>query len=140
MIDSVDGMMNAPPMPMSARVRDQHRWPRRRTPTAPSRCRRSASPIGEAPVAAEAVAEAAGGEQQAGEHQRVGVDDPLQLAGRGAEPALGRRVGERRERDVQDRVVERDDDEADAEHQQREPPAAVDDLGVPERVSHGRHS
>ena len=41
------------------------------------------------PVAAEAVAEAAGGEQQAGEDEHVGVDDPLQLAGRRAEAALG---------------------------------------------------
>ena len=35
---------------------------------------------GEEPVATEAVAEASGGEQQAREHERVGVDDPLQLA------------------------------------------------------------
>ena len=37
------------------------------------------------PLAAEAVAEAAGGQQQAGEHERVAVDDPLELAVRGAE-------------------------------------------------------
>ena len=45
------------------------------------------SPTGEGAAAAEPVAEAAGGQQQAGEHQHVGVDDPLQLAGGGVEVA-----------------------------------------------------
>ena len=47
-------------------------------------------------VAAEAVAEAAGGEQQAGEHERVGVDDPLQLAGRRRRRSVARRRAGRR--------------------------------------------
>ena len=71
-------------------------------------------------LAAEAVAEAAGGHQQAGEHEDVGVDDPLQLAGRGAE--LG---GQRRQGDVDDRAVEDDDEHGRAEHGQDEPAAAV---------------
>ena len=45
-------------------------------------------PMREEAVATEPVAEAPRGEQQAGEHERVGVDDPLQLAGRRPEAAL----------------------------------------------------
>ena len=45
---------------------------------------------GQALVATEAVTHAAGGEQQPGEHDRVAVDDPLQLALRGVEPTLVR--------------------------------------------------
>ncbi len=51
--------------------------------------------------AAEAVAERAGGEQQAGEHEHVGVHDPLELRRGRAELAF-----KRRQRDVEDRVVE----------------------------------
>src|SRR5262249_22704707 len=42
--------------------------------------------------------------------------------------------------DVQDGVVERDDDEADAEDQQRQPAPAVDQLGVAEGVAHPRET
>ena len=87
MIDSVAGMMNAPPMPISARVAISMvgRAGERRQRRADAE---DGEADGEEAVAAEAVAEAAGGEQQAGEHEGVGVDDPLQLAGRGAEAAL----------------------------------------------------
>ena len=45
----------------------------------------------EGPMAADAVTEAAEGEQQAGHGQGVGVDDPLQRGGRGVEmPDQGR--------------------------------------------------
>ena len=136
MIDSVDGMMNAPPMPMSERAAISML-----AGVGERRQRRAdaedGEPAGQRPVAAEAVAEAARGEQQAGEHDDVRVDDPLQLAGRRAQAALVGAVRQRRQRDVQDRVVERDHDEADAQHQQREPPPAVGDLGVTEGVSHG---
>ena len=66
----------------------------------------------------------AGGEQQAGEHDRVRVDDPLQLRALGAEVAH-----DRRQRDVEDRVVDADDDEREAEHGERHPPPLVDLLG-----------
>ena len=97
MIDSVDGMMNAPPMPISAAGGDQHRRPTSANADSDRADAEHGEAEGEEAVAAEAVAEAAGGEQQAGEHERVGVDDPLQLAGRGAEPAVGLRVGQRRD-------------------------------------------
>ena len=93
-IDSVAGMMNAPPTPMSARVSDEH--VRRSVANADSTepMPKTTSPKVRRLVAAEAVTEAARREQQAGEHERVGVDDPLQLAAGRAEAAL-RRPGAR---------------------------------------------
>ena len=79
MIDSVAGMMNAPPMPMNARVAmswsDVFANADAQRAEAEHRRARTA-----ARRAAEAVTEAAGGEQQAREHERVRVDHPLQLA------------------------------------------------------------
>ena len=75
---------------------------------------------GQRTLAPEPVAQAAGGEQQAGEHERVGVDDPLQLADAGAEVAH-----ERGQRHVDDRVVDHDHEQAHAEHGERRPAAAV---------------
>ena len=90
---------------------------------------------GQRPAAAEAVAERAGGEQQAGEDEHVGVDDPLQRGGGGGEIAL-----ERRQRDVEDRVVEADHDQRDAEDGERPPAARIRARrrscgGAPVRVS-----
>ena len=79
MIDSVAGMMNAPPMPMNATGEDQ--LVRRVDECArerPEPEHRHAEL--QRAAAAEPVTEAAGGEQQAREHERVGVDDPLELA------------------------------------------------------------
>ena len=87
MIDSVAGMMNAPPMPIRPRVTISIVGSLADADSAEP-MPNTARPNGQEAVAAEAVAEAAGGEQQAGEHQGVGVDDPLQLAGRGAEAAV----------------------------------------------------
>ena len=69
------------------------------------------------PFAAEAVAEAAGGEQETGEDERVGVDDPLQLGGGGAELTHERGQG-----DVDDRAVEGDDEHGEAEDAEHQPP------------------
>src|SRR5215211_1640518 len=66
-----------------------------------------------APVA---VPERAGREQQSREHERVGVDHPLQLADVRVE--LSHQGGER---DVDDRVVDDDHEQARAEHAEREP-------------------
>ena len=78
MIDSVAGMMNAPPMPMNAAGEDQLAGVSR-TPGERAEAEHHQAELQRA-APAEAVAEAAGGEQQAGEHERVGVDHPLQLA------------------------------------------------------------
>ena len=84
MIDRVAGMMNAPPMPMKARVAMS--WP---DDVANADGHRADAEDHEADLegaaAAEAVAEAAGGEQQAGEDEGVGVDDPLEVADGGVE-------------------------------------------------------
>ena len=46
-------------------------------------------------AAPEPVAERAGGQQEGGEHQRVGVDDPLQAGEAGARVRAGCRAGRR---------------------------------------------
>ena len=79
-------------------------------------------------LAAEPVAEEARGEQQPGEDERVGVDRPLQLALGGAE-AGGRGGGDRLDRDVQDRVVEHHDQQAQHQHAEDRPAAPVHRLG-----------
>ena len=86
-------------------------------------------PDGERALAAEAVAEGAGREQQAGEDEGVGVDDPLQGAVAGLELPHQRGQGH-----VEDRVAHHDDDEAEAEDDQRPPPLAV----VVSLFHHGR--
>ena len=68
----------------------------------------------------EAVAERAHGEQDAGERQQVGVDDPLQRGPRGREVRL-----QRRQRDVEHRVVEPDDEQAEGEDGERLPAARM---------------
>ena len=85
--DNVDGMMNAPPTPMSARVAI--------STSASVANADSSEPIAEHGqaererlVATEAVTEAARREQQSREHDRVRVDDPLQLTSRRAETAV----------------------------------------------------
>ena len=87
-------------------------------------------------VASESVTEAARREQESREHDRVRVDDPLELtASRGQTTAL-HRMRERRQRDVEDRVVEHDHDEAHAQHEQREPAALVHVLRVLQPCAH----
>ena len=77
-------------------------------------------PAWSATLAPEAVAEHTEHEQQAGEDEQVGVDHPLQLRGGGVELVLQRRQG-----DVEDRVVEPDDHEAQRQHTERLPAAGV---------------
>ena len=106
---SVAGNISAAPMPIAARQ------PIRASGLSDSGGeRRERGEQGQADLhqalAADPVAEAAGGHQQAGEDEHVGVDDPLQLAGGGAE--LG---GQRRQGDVDDRAVEDDDEHGGAE-------------------------
>ena len=81
--DSVAGMMSAAPAPMTARASDELvdaarvRGARRGGPE-------HGEPAEQHAPAPEAIAERAGQQQQPGEHERVGVDDPLQLADVGA--------------------------------------------------------
>ena len=82
-IDRVAGMISAAPMPITARaaISDPTSVAKR---GARRRQAEDHEPDGERALAAVAVAERAGGEQQAREHERVGVDDPLQVADAGA--------------------------------------------------------
>ena len=86
----------------------------------------------EAAVTSEAVTEAPCRQEQPGEDDGVGVDDPLQLARRGAEASLGGLLGQCRQGDVEDGVVEDDDEQAHAEDRQRHPPVPVDPVRVPQ--------
>ena len=93
-IDRVAGMMNAPPMP--ARARKAMSWPAvpaKADATDPTPKIDQAE--AQRSLATEAVAEAAGGQQDAGVDDRVGVDDPLELAGAGVQVALDGRAGPR---------------------------------------------
>ena len=67
-----------------------------------------AEPEREDAAAAQAVAERAGGEQEGGEHQRVGVDDPLQAGEARAEVPLDVGQGDVDDRDVQQQHERRD--------------------------------
>jgi len=74
----------------------------------------------EPPTATVTIAQRAARQRQAREHERVRVDDPLQLAVRRVEVAC-----EPRKRDVQNRVVEARDDDHEAQDPERRPfPAA----------------
>ena len=75
-------------------------------------------------LAAEAVADGAGGEEQAGEHQGVGVDHPLERAGGGVELP-----GQRGQGHVQAGVADDDDQQARAQHGEDRPAALVDRRG-----------
>ena len=116
---NVAGMMNAAAPPMTARAVTS--WP---TPPANAAAVEASGEHGEADgeraSASPAVAERSGEQEQAGEDDGVGVDDPLQFADAGAELA-----DERRERDVDDGVVDDDDQQAHAEHRQGEPATVV---------------
>ena len=69
-IDRVDGMISAPPMPMKARVAIS--WSVVSTgPTSAEPMAKMHDADLQGALAAEAVAEAAGRQQQAGEHERV---------------------------------------------------------------------
>ena len=85
-IDSVDGMTNAAPMPITAASGDQHR--RRVRERAGDRAEREHDETAlQRALASEPVAERGGREEQAGEDERVRVDEPLDLRVRGAEAA-----------------------------------------------------
>ena len=85
-IDSVVGMMSAPPRPMTQRPAISIVVePAVAATTEPAR--NVTRPASERVPAAEAVTDASGGEEQTGEHDGVGGDDPLQLGRAGAEVA-----------------------------------------------------
>jgi hypothetical protein len=121
MIDRVAGMINAPPIPISARTRIS--WLAVSTSSTPRLAPPNSSrPAWSAKSPAEAVAERAHRQQQPGEDQEVRVDDPLQGRAGGTELLL-----QARQRDVEDGVVEPDDQQAQREHRERLPATRVVD-------------
>ena len=68
----------------------------------------------------QAITGVAGDQQKAGEHDRVRVDDPLQLTRRGVEL-----TNERRQRDVDDRSVDPDDHQREDQHAEHRPSTPV---------------
>ena len=119
-IDRVAGMISAPPMPMKQRVAMS--MPAEvANAEAAEPTPNTTSPMLQRALAAEPVTEAAGGEEQAGEDDRVAVDDPLELAVGGVQ-ALARGG----QRHVEDRVVDADHEEAEGQHGERPPAIAID--------------
>ena len=81
MIDSAAGETSAPPRPWSAAGDDQHRRPRSASAVEQRGARRrSPMPTMKSRLRPSRSASASAEQQEAAEHQRVGVDDPLQAA------------------------------------------------------------
>ena len=120
MIASVAGKMSAAPIPISRSAEDEALG---RVDGAGQRRRHAEHRQAdhEHPLAPVPVAEAATGEEQAGEHQEVGVDDPLQLTGGGVEVD-----GERRQGHVDDRAVEHGDEHGEADDGEDRPSPPMD--------------
>ena len=115
MIASVEGMISAAPMPMLARAAIS-------IPTEPEKAAHveqaanATKPARNVRLRPTRSARLPDDEHQPGEQHDVGVDDPLQIARAGVQLAHERRQG-----DVQDGAVERDDQQRHAQHGQREP-------------------
>ena len=125
MIESVAGMISAAPSPITARGADEL-VDAAGEGGGGRRDAEDHEADGERTLAAEPVAQRTEGEEEAGEHQRVRVDHPLQSGDARAQVAL-----EGGERDVDDGVVDHDDEQAHAEHREGEPAPLVPDLGAP---------
>ena len=82
-IESVDGMINAADAPISGAAGDELPHLGATRDASSGRDEEHDQPELQRALAPEPVAERAGREEQAGEHERVGGDDPLQLRGRG---------------------------------------------------------
>jgi hypothetical protein len=120
MIESVEGMISAPPNAHQRAGDDQLGGGCGVGPEQARPGEHQESELQE-PLAAEAVAEGPHGEQEPGEDDDVGVDDPLQRRRRRAQLPLQRRDG-----DVDDRVVDDDDQQAHRQDRQGPPAAPVD--------------
>ena len=118
MIDRVAGIMNAAPIPWTAR-KATRTVSSGAKPIARLENPNTITPNRNMAPAPEDVAEPAARHEQHGEGQRVGVDRPLERRQRSVQVAL-----DRRQRDVHDGVVEHDHEQREA-HRAERPPAAV---------------
>ena len=118
-IDSVAGNTRAAPTPVNAAQRDELGRVDRERRSGRSDAEHD-EPGRQRTAPAEPVAERSRGEQQAGEHHGVAVDDPLQRARGGVQA-----VDQGRQRHVEDGGVDGDDHQREAQHAQRPPLAGV---------------
>ena len=124
-IDSVDGMTNAAPTPITALATISIVGSSAKAPSTEPAAN-TTRPACRAPLRPKRSPRAAASEQQAGEHQAVGVDDPLHLGVGGAEAALLGRSLQRRQRHVEHGVADDDDDQRRAQDGERLPSPGVD--------------
>ena len=115
MIDSVAGFMSAAPAPCTTRAPISQPALVAR-PQSERGDREDDEADDEDPPAAEQVGELAAREHQDAEGERVAVDDPFELRDADVQVAL-----DRRQRDVHDRVVEHDHEQAERDRPQRPP-------------------
>ena len=101
-MDSVAGATTAPPRPWNARATIKLALALGQA-TGQRRRGEQQEPDEQHPLVPEQVRRAPAEQQEAGERDRVGVDDPLQVDDREAEV-----IADRRQRDVHDRHVEDD--------------------------------
>ena len=127
-IDSAAGESSAAPRPCTARAAISQASVCARPPASEAPANRI-SPTDEHAPPPEQVGHAPAQQQEAAEGQHVGVDDPGQVLLGEVEV-----LADRRQRDVDDRRVEHDDELGAAEQRQRQPAAALENLGV----GHGR--
>ena len=119
-IERVEGEVMAAPKPCTARAAISISM--LREPPASDRAEHEHGDAGdEDALPPDLVADAAPGDDERGKDQRVDRIDPLELLERGIELALDRWDG-----NVDDRAVDDDDGQAQAEHQQRQPLAPGD--------------
>ena len=117
MTDSVDGMMNAAAMPITARaaISSAVVWVNAAAKLAAAKTIRPARNARRRPYSS---ARAPAQQQDRGERQRVGVDDPLQSARRGVQVP-----GQGRQGHVHDRRIHDDDQQGQAQDRERVPAA-----------------
>ena len=120
MIESVAGMIDAAPDAHHGAEPDELSGIRCLTR---SNCRAAEDeqPDFERSLPTEPISQGARGKEQSGEHERVGVDDPLQLGARRSQLAL-----DRRQRDVDRAHGDDDRDEAEVEDREDQPAPVVD--------------
>ena len=139
--DSATAVTIAPPRPWIARAAISNACVVA-SPQASDASVNSVMPSRKKPPMSVQVAEPAAEQQEAAERQHVRVDDPRER--RVGEPEIGL---DRRQRDVHDRRVEHDHQDAEAQHDQREPATVAmrrlrgsgGGFGI-ERWLHERHS
>ena len=120
MMESVEGMISAPPIPITARAAIRVLAESAKAAAIELSAEENQTDV-EGELAPEPVPECSHGQQQAGEYEDVGIDHPLQLACRS--PELTHQGGQG---NIENGVVQPDDDEAERKHYEGCPPSPID--------------